>query len=141
MRALTVKWPWNSAIAYGEKRTENRTQPIPRDHIGTDVCLHAGAAEDRTPRPSYQVPRILTDGMRVWPRHTKAIIAVFTLTGCHEDTGCCRPWGFESPWHWDITNVRLLQEPILDVSGQLGLWTVPDDVLAAVQRQVRLEAA
>jgi hypothetical protein len=74
--------------------------------------------------------------MSVWPRHTKAIIAVVTLAGCHEDIGCCRPWGFESPWHWDLANVRTLSEPILGVHGQLGLWTVPDDVLAAVQRQV-----
>jgi hypothetical protein len=141
MRALTVKWPWNSAIAYGTKRIENRSNPIPPNHVGTDICLHAGASEDRTPRPSHQLPRILTDNLTVWPHHQKAILAVVTLTGCHEDTGCCRPWGFESPWHWELANVRPLPEPILGVGGQLGLWTVPNDVLTAVQRQVRLDTA
>lgn len=139
MRALTVKWPWNSAILHGPKRTENRGKPIPAAHIGTQVLLHAGAAEDRTPRPSHQIPRTLTDGMRVWPHHTKAIIGVVTLAGCHQDTGCCRPWGFEAAWHWDLENVRPLHTPVLDVSGQLGLWTVSDDVLAAVQQQINLE--
>ncbi|MGV9278101.1 hypothetical protein [Streptomyces griseosporeus] len=136
MRALTIRQPWASAIAHGPKRTENRSKPIPAKHVGSTILIHAGADEDRAPRPGDQVPRILTDGMRTWPRHFRAIVAVATLTNCHQDAGCCRPWGFPGTWHWQLDNVRAVPHPILGVRGQLGLWTVPDDVLAAVHRQV-----
>lgn len=139
MRALTVKQPWAAAIAHGPKRTENRARRTPANQINTTLCLHAGAADDHTLRPSSQVPPTLTDGMGLWPAYRKAIIAVFTVVGCHEDAGCCRPWGFPDSWHWEIGNVQVLPEPVLGVRGQLGLWTVSDNVLAAVQRQVNTE--
>ncbi|MFD7995470.1 ASCH domain-containing protein [Streptomyces mexicanus] len=132
MRALTVKQPWAAAIAHGPKRIENRRRPIPAKHLGTTILIHAGLAGDRTPRHSDQGPRILA----TWPRHWGAIVAVATLADCHQDNDCCRPWGFPDSWHWQLDNVRAVPHPILGVRGQLGLWTVPDDVLAAVQRQV-----
>ena len=131
MRALTVKQPWAAAIAHGPKRIENRTRPIPTAHVGTTILIHAGAAEDQGALPA--------DMVRQWARQWRAIVAVATLAGCHQDTGCCRPWGFPNAWHWELTNVRTVTHPILGVRGQLGLWTVPDDVLAAVQPQVDLE--
>lgn len=139
MRALTVRQPWAAAITHGPKRIENRPKAIPPAHIGTTILIHAGATEDRTPRPSNQVTRVLTDGMRTWPSHFRAIVAVATLADCHQDNDCCRPWGFPDSWHWRLDNVRAVPHPILGVRGQLGLWTVPDDVLAAVQRQIELE--
>jgi hypothetical protein len=141
MRALTVKYPYSAAIAHGPKRIENRTKPIPYKHLGTTVLIHAGATEDRTPRPSDQMPRDLTDGMSTWPRHHRAIVAVALLGGCHKDEGCCRPWGFPNTWHWEIKNVHALPQPVHVERGQLGLWTVDDDVLTAVRRQVQLEVA
>jgi hypothetical protein len=134
VRALTVRQPWAAAIAHGPKRIENRTKPIPPKHLGTTILIHAGADEDRTPRTGDQVPRVLTDGMRTWPQDRRAIVAVATLASCHQDTGCCRPWGFPNTWHWQLDNVRAVPHPILEVRGQLGLWTVPDDVLASVER-------
>lgn len=131
MRALTVKQPWAAAIAHGPKRVENRTRPIPAKHLGTTILIHAGIAEDKNALPA--------DMTRDWPRHCGAIIAVATLAGCHQDARCCRPWGFPDAWHWQLDNVRRVPHPILSVRGQLGLWTVPDDVLAAVQRQLDLE--
>lgn len=133
MRALTVRQPWAAAIAHGPKRIENRPKAIPAKHQDTQILIHAGLAEDKNALPA--------DMIRDWPRHWGAIIAVATLAGCHQDTGCCRPWGFPDTWHWQLENVRAVPHPILGVRGQLGLWTVDDDVLAAVQRQVRLEAA
>ena len=128
MRALTVRQPWAAAIAHGPKRTENRPKAIPAKHQGTTILIHAGLAEDVNALPA--------DMVRDWPRHWGAIIAVADLAGCHQDNGCCRPWGFPDTWHWRLDNVRAVPHPILGVRGQLGLWTVPDDVLAAVQRQV-----
>ena len=133
MRALTVKQPWAAAIAHGPKRIENRSKPIPPAHLGTTILIHAGAAEDDNALPA--------DMVRQWPRHYRAIVAVATLAGCHQATKphCCAPWGFPDTWHWELEDVRPLPYPPRPVRGQLGLWTVDDDVLAAVQRQVQLE--
>lgn len=130
MRALTIRQPWAAAIAHGPKRIENRGKPIPAKHVGTTILIHAGAAEDVNALPADMVSH--------WPRHFGAIIAVATLAGCHQAAKprCCAPWGFPDTWHWQLENVRAVPHPILDVRGQLGLWTVPEDVLAAVQRQV-----
>jgi hypothetical protein len=128
MRALTVKYPWSAAIAHGEKRIENRTRPVPAKHLGTTILIHAGAAEDENALPA--------DMVHQWPRHFSAIVAVATLASSHQDDGCCRPWGFPHAWHWVLEDVRPVQHPPRPVRGQLGLWTVDDDVLAAVHQQV-----
>lgn len=73
-------------------------------------------------------------------RHFGAIVAVATLASCHQDEGCCRPWGFPDTWHWQLEDVRAVPHPPRPVRGQLGLWTVPDDVVAAVRRQVDIPA-
>lgn len=130
MRALTVKYPWSAAIAHGEKRIENRSKPIPPAHLGTTILIHAGAAEDANALPA--------DMTTPWPRHFSAIVAVATLASCHQDAGCCRPWGFPGKWHWVLEDVRPIPHPPRPVSGQLGLWTVPDVVLAAVQVQLTI---
>jgi hypothetical protein len=128
-----VKQPWAAAIAHGPKRVENRSRPIPAAHVGTTILIHAGLSEDVNALPA--------DMIRDWPRHWGAIIVVANLAGCHQAAKprCCAPWGFPDTWHWQLTDVRAVPHPILGVRGQLGLWAVPDDVLAAVQRQVRLE--
>jgi hypothetical protein len=133
VRALTVKQPWADAIAHGEKRIENRTKPIPPKHLGTTILIHSGAAEDFNALPA--------DMVRRWPRHYRAIVAVATLASCHQAAKprCCTPWGFPDTWHWVLEDVRALPHPPRPVRGQLGLWTVDDDVLAAVQRQIDLE--
>ncbi|MFG2970836.1 hypothetical protein ACGFZS_46965 [Streptomyces sp. NPDC048288] len=133
MRALTVKQPWAAAIAHGPKRIENRSKPIPPAHLGTTILIHAGAAEDTNALPA--------DMVRQWPRHFRAVVAVATLVSCHEAVGplCCAPWGFPGQWHWALDDVRPVPHPPRPVRGQLGLWTVDDDVLAAVQQQLDLE--
>lgn len=138
MRALTVRQPWAAAIAHGPKRIENRPRPIPAAHLGTTILIHAGLAEDDNALPA--------DMIRAWPRHFGALVAVADLTACHQAARCCAPWGFPQNddgtlWHWQLDNVRPIPHPILGVRGQLGLWTVKDDDLASVYRQVRLEGA
>jgi hypothetical protein len=126
-----VKQPWAAAIAHGEKRIENRTKPIPPKHLGTNILIHAGAAEDENALPA--------DMVRQWPLYFRAVVAVATLASCHQDAKCCRPWGFPDQWHWVLEDVRAVPHPPRPVRGQLGLWTVDDDTLAAVQRQIDLE--
>ena len=138
MRALTVRQPWAAAIAHGDKRIENRPKPIPPAHLGAQILIHAGQAEDAHARPA--------DMVRRWPRHFSAIVAVATLASCHQAARprCCAPWGFPQTddgklWHWVLEDVRPLPYPPRPISGQLGLWTVGDDVLAAVRQQIDLE--
>lgn len=138
MRALTIRQPWAAAIAHGEKRIENRPKAIPEKHLGTTILIHAGAADDDNALPADQV--------RQWPRHFSAIVAVATLASCHKAATprCCAPWGFPQTdngklWHWILEDVQPVPHPPRPVSGQLGLWTVPDVVVAAVQAQVDLE--
>jgi hypothetical protein len=130
MRALTIRQPWAAAIAHGPKRIENRTRPVPPAHLGTTILIHAGVTEDKNALPA--------DMTGQWPRHFGAIIAVATLAACHRDDRCCRPWGFPDTWHWQLDQVQPLARPVLGVRGQLGLWAVPDDVLAAVQQQTTI---
>ncbi|WP_051766075.1 hypothetical protein [Streptomyces sp. NRRL F-5135] len=130
MRALTLKYPWSAAVAYGPKRIDNRSTPIPEKHLGTTVFIHAGAGEDENVLPA--------DMVRAWPRHSRAVVAVATLASCHQAAKpvCCAPWGFPNAWHWVLENVRPVPHPPRPVRGQLGLWTVPAEVVAAVQGQV-----
>ena len=135
MRALTVRFPWSAAIAHGEKRIENRPKRIPAAHLGTTILIHAGAAEDDNALPA--------DMIRPWPRHFSAIVAVARLASCHQAARprCCAPWGFPQTdngkiWHWVLEDVQAVPHPPRPVSGQLGLWTVDTDILAAVQRQI-----
>lgn len=140
MRALTIKQPYAAAIAHGPKRIENRPKAIPAKHQGTTILIHAG--RDYAAIGRITVIDVLgQEPDALWPEHCGAIVAVADLADCHHDDGCCRPWGFPDTWHWRLDNVRAVPHPILGVRGQLGLWTVPDDVLAAVQRQVDLERA
>lgn len=48
MRAMTVKQPWASLIASGEKRIENRSWRPPAALIGERIAIHAGAGWDKS---------------------------------------------------------------------------------------------
>ncbi|CAM5495096.1 MULTISPECIES: hypothetical protein [Streptomyces] len=137
MRALTVKQPFADAIIHGHPRdglkgTENRPKPIPKSHTGTTILIHAGKAfhplgedVDWEERPDARM----------------AIIGTVTLAACHLDSGCCAPWGMADYFHWQLADARPLATPILDVPGQLGLWTPNADVLVTVHAQVPAGAA
>ncbi|MFI0822238.1 hypothetical protein ACH4TX_42305 [Streptomyces sp. NPDC021098] len=135
MRALTVKQPFADAIVHGHPRDgfktiENRPKPIPQKYLGVTILIHAGKAfhplgEIWGPRPDARM----------------AIIGTARLAACHLDNGCCAPWGMTGYYHWQLTDARPLTTPILDVPGQLGLWTPDDDVLAAVHTQLVETAA
>lgn len=43
----------------------------------------------------------------------------------------CSPWAMGDHWHLHFADPRALAKPI-PYKGQLGLWTLPDDVLAGV---------
>lgn len=146
MRALTVRQPYADAIAFGTKRIENRTKPLPAKYIGVPVALHAGKDLHASGITAVDLSKVTGDRIHEWQDTRSAILAVVRFKGSHRCADvhwCCRPWGqvettaHPEVWHWEIDEVIRLDEPV-PTSGALSFWTVPDDVLAAVQRQVHI---
>lgn len=137
MKALTVRPPWSDAIAHGGKTVENRGR---QTHYRGLLAIHAGKRFDW----DAEYP---PGEMRKWcaPEDLPlgAIVAVADLTGCHSSSttcgpdgiGLCSPWGRWDAWHWQLSNVRPLADPV-PCRGALGLWTVPDEVESAVRAQL-----
>ncbi|MFE9337715.1 ASCH domain-containing protein [Streptomyces sp. NPDC007063] len=133
MRALTVRQPWADAITHGSKHVENRTWELPAKHVGTRILIHAGQGYD----PMGRFIIADHDLVASWPDTRGAITAAATLTGSHwsKDGTCCRPWGQEVAYHWQLADVVALPAPV-PCKGRLGFWTPPADVLAAVEQQL-----
>lgn len=126
VRALTIRQPWAGAIAHQAKRVENRSWKLPPKYEGARILIHAGAQRDRH--------------AQVYGEHLdvhSAIVAIATVTGCHwsDDGTCCGPWGFERAYHWTLTDVAALQQPI-PASGRLGIWTPPPAIVAEALAQI-----
>jgi hypothetical protein len=162
MRALTVRPPWSWAIAHGAKDVENRSWQPPC-WLGT-LAIHAGARSrwDRDGEFSLVLRRAWNTWARTRPdaacllggpaRNSHlvpfgAIVAVAEVSTCHHDgncylfpkfdegTGRCSPWAASGQWHWQLSNVRPLPEPV-SCRGALGLWRLPEDVEKAVRSQM-----
>jgi hypothetical protein len=129
MKALTIRQPWAGLIAHGDKTTENRTWSLPERHAGTRILIHAGAAFDNTARS-------LAAELDDWQLTPSAIVAVATITECHwsDDGTCCGPWGFERTYHWTLSDVISLPEPV-PAKGALGFWTPDEETVNAALRQ------
>jgi len=128
VKALTIRQPWAGAIVHQTKRVENRTWKLPNAHEGAHILIHAAAQPDKW--AVVYGPNLDVYG---------AIVGAATLTGHHwsDDGRCCGPWGFENAYHWALTDVVALDQPV-PAKGALGFWNPPADVLAAVQQQLAL---
>lgn len=141
-RCLTVRQPWAWAMTEG-KTIENRSF---RTSYRGRIAIHAGRAWADSGRTDARVRSVYSRRFgsgTLWPGDAPfvygAVIATAWLDDCHEDSGCCRPWG-ESSYrddkdvvvrfvhHWALSRVRRLYIPI-PASGRQGLWK-PDDDLA-----------
>ncbi|MER5816853.1 hypothetical protein [Streptomyces californicus] len=125
MRALTIRQPWAGAIVHQTKRVENRTWKLPAAHHGARVLIHAGAQPDKTAEVSGPNLDVYS-----------AIIGVATIIGCHwsSEWQCCGYWAFENTYHWTLSDVIALPEPV-PAKGALGFWTPSDDIVNAALRQ------
>jgi hypothetical protein len=133
LRALTVRQPWASAIAYGSKRVENRTYAFPRGLAGLMIAIHAGKGHD----PDAALP-IGCSWPEVKAHPLGAVLAVATVTGhCQpwECDGACSPWAVRGQDHWHLGDVRPLTDPV-PCKGALGLWRLPVDIEQAVRAQL-----
>ncbi|WP_051743025.1 ASCH domain-containing protein [Kitasatospora sp. MBT66] len=127
--ALTIRQPWLAAILAGDKTTENRSW-LTR-HRGP-VVLHAARALARDGQADPLVRAALArPGAPALT--TGALVATARITDCHRDTGCCRPWGLPGLWHWTLTDVQDLPDPI-PAAGRLGLWRLDPGQHALLHR-------
>ena len=148
MRALTVRQPWASAIASGQKTVENRSR---RTRYRGLVALHSGLVIDwdATPMAWTAAGVAVREIYRRPAWHLGlplgAVIAVAELYGCHQwpaagscngrSRSPCSPWASLDQWHWQFKNVLPLATPV-PCKGMLGLWRLPDDAEKAVRAQL-----
>lgn len=123
IRALTIRQPWASLIAFHGKTVENRTWPT--RWRGT-VLIHAANTAD--PHHPFNPDQV------TWNQVRGAVIAVATLEDCHADDGMCTFWSEDGAFHWVLGDIRPLAEPVA-CSGRLGLWTPAPATLATVLNQ------
>lgn len=149
MKALSVKPPWSWAIAHAYKNVENRSWPT--SHRGL-VAIHASKTPERD--VVFPVPRAIRWYLNAQRDHDPklevrgAVIAVAVIDNVHPDFECwqengdaryCSPWAVGGgQWHWHLTKVRPLAEPV-PCKGALGLWTLPEDVESAVLAQLEAQ--
>lgn len=139
MKALTLKQPWAWAVARAGKDVENRTWKPPASIIGQRIAIHAGKTWDRDGDLAlchlvegfgHPGPADLTYG---------AIVAVATVKGfMGPELGAARwilHWFNGAPYAWLLADVITLPEPI-PCKGNQGLWTVPPDIEAEIERQI-----
>jgi hypothetical protein len=150
IRGLTIRPPWSWAIAFAGKTVENRTWATRYRGL---IAIHAGL---RPEREAIAHPLILAalerlDGPQFrWD--CGLIIAVAELTDCHWWHGTCKPngelrltcspWAVMRPgtWHWTLTEIRVLPEPVR-CKGAQGLWRLPEETDLAVRVQLATLAA
>lgn len=148
MLSITVRPPWSWAISHGPKRIENRTWQRPCRGL---LAIHAGKGWDEDGEDSLLVQRAWLDAghelRTLMPKRAGipmgAVVAVADLVDiCGAQMrsfipgDClCGPWAMRGQYHWRLANVRPLAEPV-PCRGALGLWTLPDEVEAAVMAQL-----
>lgn len=83
------------------------------------------------------------------PTTLGAVIGAIEVVGVHESFECqdtpyppappvsryCSPWAIGDQWHIELANPVALPAPV-PCRGNLGLWTLPEDVALAVNLQL-----
>ena len=132
--ALTLQNPWGHLIAHYGKDVENRSwKPWPGV---SRFLVHAGASWDKAARDWV---RPLAD---IGDPHISAIVAVADIAEvCEESRSAttwrcgCGDWAMPDRYHWRLTRVITLPEPV-SCPGRQGLWRPSPEVVAAVAAQL-----
>ena len=154
MRSLTLTQPWAGLVAASVKLVENRPRRmIKRENFSQRFAIHASREIDLDvyDRILELAPELYAgddaEEDRPWWRLTRitgAVIGVATLDSVIDNGGCNgaemiemdqRRWFF-GPIGYVLRDVRALPEPV-PCRGMLGFWTLPDDVAARVEAQLR----
>lgn len=134
MRALTIRQPWAAAIAFADKRVENRTWPT--SYRGP-ILIHAGKSLDRRSGP------MVASALRGLQLERGAVLAVARIVGCHDSTDektPCTPWSATGLFHHVLDEVTALPLPI-SWPGAQGLWIPSPGLMDLVREQLSAETA
>lgn len=126
IRALTIRQPWAAAVAYADKRVENRTWPT--SYRGP-VLIHSSKTLDRRHGP------LVAAVVRGLQLDMGAVLAVARITDCHQDDGECTPWSQAGHFHHVLDEVTALPLPI-PWTGAQGLWVPPPALMDKVREQL-----
>lgn len=133
MRCLTIRQPWATLIALGEKRYETRSWPT---SFRGELAIHAGLKVDKAACQREPFRSVLAShGYTAENLPSGAIIAVAKLEACHIITGSTGEEGWdtdheaafgdyeEGRYAWEMVEVQSLKSPV-PARGRLGLWEV-----------------
>lgn len=119
IKVLSVQAPWaycffSRGDYYPAKDVENRTQRTNyRGRLFVHVSKQRSAQGDRWLQEKF--------GLTFGPLPTSCIIGYVDLVACIRQSSS--QWAFPNYHHWIVKNPVLLERPVLNVKGQLGLWT------------------
>lgn len=120
IKVLSVQAPWaycffSRGDYYPPKDVENRTQRTNyRGRLFIHVSKQRSAQGDRWLQEKF-------GGLTFGPLPTSCIIGSVDLVACIRESSS--QWAFPNYHHWIVKNPVLLERPVLNVKGQLGLWT------------------
>lgn len=141
MKAITIKQPWATLIALGEKQFETRSWQT--KHRGP-IAIHAGKSIDKDACEDSWIKGVLAEhGVTSWKQlPTGVVLATVNLEECFKVgetlghasvlragellktiNGLEVAFGdyTEGRFAWELTNLQVLPEPV-PAKGQLSLW-------------------
>jgi len=137
MKTITIKQPWATLIALGEKKFETRSWQT--KHRGP-LAIHAGKQIDKESCDYLPIKQALhkhgIESYKDLP--TAVVLAVVDLIDCHKVPNEISPAGVEfekklegdevyfgdfdeGRYAWELANLQVLPEP-MPAKGQLSLW-------------------
>jgi DNA polymerase III epsilon subunit family exonuclease len=127
MEAITLTRPLGDSIINGRCRIINQFNPPPERIIGEFIAIHSGRTYN------YQHAKIMRDkGLHAPPPKDSCksgIIGVAKVAG-HVTDGT-NPWFKRGMFGWTIEDVSGF--PAIDIPGQPGVWTVPEQVVSVLR--------
>jgi len=151
VKAISLLQPWASLVILGFKKIETRSWPVAERDAGV-IAIHASKALKRPEIDIFHTSPFLEtfaevgiDAISLLPR--SAILGTVRIVGCHTVetfpaiSGRERAFGNYGNeegqrYGWVLSDPKPLTEPI-PASGMLGLWTVPDDLVARMPEAAR----
>ncbi|WP_206701616.1 ASCH domain-containing protein [Lysinibacillus sphaericus] len=150
IKGLTIRQPWATLIALGEKKLESRSR---RTHHRGIIAIHAGKQIDKNAYERF------AEVLKIYGIHSMddlpvgVVVATAEIKRCHEIVedyeeyalsdqevvidGREYQYGFyeKGRFGWELDKVRTLPEPIPAI-GQLGLWSwqIPKEIQAFISK-------
>jgi hypothetical protein len=134
MRCLTIRQPWATLVALGEKQFETRSW---QTAYRGELAVHAGLRVDKAACAREPFKSALArHGYTADNLPLGSIIATGFLKNCYEVTAGLAEEGWpggneyafgeytEGRYAWELENMTLLAEPV-PAKGRLGFWNFP----------------